>query len=713
MRTLTDLQRAPGVPPPPAQLALPGAVTRTFDTPEFAGMTFLEVEAKSALNRVRGMPFPWSINPYRGCSHACSYCMSGDTPVLLANGRTKPIADMARGDEVVGTVVDGHIRRYTPTVVLDHWETRKEAYRVVLADGTELVASGDHRFLTVQWGWKHVTDAAHGEGQRPHLTTNNALLGTGKFAAPPEHDDEYRRGYLTGMIRGDGTIGHYSYGPDGKYRTHTFRLALTDAEGLARTELFLRAAGLVAREQAFATPAHRRPVRAIALSSEANVATLEQIIAIPAVPSTSWMKGFLAGIFDAAGSHIRGIFRISNTNEVLLSLITSGLRRFGFKFAEERVPGRATNIRIVGGLAERLRFFHTVDPAITRKRTITGMALKCTVDLRVVAIERLGITIPMYDITTGTGDFIANGVVSHNCFARPTHAYLNLSPLGDFERTIVVKTNVAEVLRAELRRRTWKREHVAMGTNTDPYQRCEGRYRLMPGIIGALAESATPFSILTKGTLIHRDLSLLVDAAKQVQVAAALTVGMLDEAVWRSSEPGTPSPVARLAAVKALNDAGVPTGVMLAPIMPGLNDDAEQLEALVDAAAAAGARHITPIVLHLRPGVREVFWPWLEHHHPELVERYTALYARGGNAAKDYRGEIETLVRGFRADAWRRHGRPETPPSWGAAPDTVDEPAVSSDAAAPTRSWRRTGRPPLPGAAGAAGEQLSLLTPGL
>jgi len=247
------------------------------------------------------------------------------------------------------------------------------------------------------------------------------------------------------------------------------------------------------------------------------------------------------------------------------------------------------------------------------------------------------------------------------CFARPTHTYLNLSPLGDFEKTVVVKTNVAGVLRRELAKPSWRGEHVAMGTNTDPYQRCEGRYALMPGIISALADGLTPFSILTKGTLIQRDISLLADAARQVPVTAAMTIGMLDEQLWRRSEPGTPSPAARLSAVRALNHAGIPTGIMLAPIMPGLNDEREQLAALVDQAAAAGATHISPIVLHLRPGVREVFWPWLEHEHPELVERYTQLYRRS-EASQAYRDEITAFISQQRAQAYRRHGRPAAEP---------------------------------------------------
>ena len=247
------------------------------------------------------------------------------------------------------------------------------------------------------------------------------------------------------------------------------------------------------------------------------------------------------------------------------------------------------------------------------------------------------------------------------CFARPTHAYLNLSPLDDFEKTIVVKTNVVEVLRRELAKPSWKGEHVAMGTNTDPYQRCEGRYKLMPGIVTALAESLTPFSILTKGTLIQRDIEVLQAAAEKVPVTAAMSIGTIDDELWRTSEPGTPSPAARLSCVKALNAAGIPTGVMLAAIMPGLSDDPERVTELVVRAVQAGATHITPIVLHLRPGVREVFWPWLEANHPHLVDRYHALY-RTSEAAAEYRDGVTAFVEEQREVAWRRYGRPAPPP---------------------------------------------------
>jgi len=182
-----------------------GAVVRTFDTPEFRGMTFYEVRARSIINRVPEasyVPFRWSINPYRGCSHSCSYCSVGETPILMADGRTKRLADVRVGEHVYGTVRIGNYRRYVKTEVLAHWSTVKSAYRITLEDGTELVASGDHRFLSDR-GWKYVSGAEQGRRRRPHLTPNNKLMGTGQFAAPPEHTTDYRRGYLCGMIRGD------------------------------------------------------------------------------------------------------------------------------------------------------------------------------------------------------------------------------------------------------------------------------------------------------------------------------------------------------------------------------------------------------------------------------------------------------------------------------------------------------------------------------
>lgn len=464
-----DFQRADR-----GQLALPGLV-RTVRTPEFAGVVFHEVHAKSVLNKVpnsSSMPFTWTINPYRGCSHACTYCMAGDTAILMADGRTKPLADVQVGDEIVGTQRLGRIRRYAPTRVLAHWSTIKTAYRVTLASGTKLVASGDHRFLT-DHGWKYVTEGITGE---PFLTPGTQLIG----------------------------------GTDGSITT---------------------------------------------------------------------------------GSH-----------------------------------------------------------------------------LSVESIESIGPDVPLYDMTTGTGDFIGNGVVSHNCFARNTHTYLEFDAGHDFDTQVVVKVNAPEVVARQLRARSWKREHVAMGTNTDPYQRAEGRYQLMPKIVSALASSGTPFSILTKGTVMVRDIPLLVQLSKEVPVGVAVSLALLDKDLQQRLEPGTPSPQARLDMIRRLADAGLPCGVLVAPILPYLTDSRTQLDSLFSQIVAAGASGISAIPLHLRPGTREWFAAWLKRERPDLVDSYRKIYARGSYASKWYKarlGErVGPLLRryGMGGTSWPRGSMPEEGP---------------------------------------------------
>ncbi len=231
------------------------------------------------------------------------------------------------------------------------------------------------------------------------------------------------------------------------------------------------------------------------------------------------------------------------------------------------------------------------------------------------------------------------------CFARVTHTYMDMDAGRDFESKIVVKVNGPQVLRRQLAAKRWKGEHIAMGTATDPYQRAEGRYKLMPQIIEALKDYRNPFSILTKGTLILRDLDLLVEAAKVSEVSTAFSIGTLDEAAWKASEPGTPHPRKRLEAVAALNQAGIPCGVLIAPILPGITDSPEQLREVVEGCIGAGATHASPILLHLRPGIREEYMPWLAEHYPDLVPRYESMYtARSGYAAKAEQRELGDRV---------------------------------------------------------------------
>ena len=623
---------------------------RTFDAPEALGINFHEVRAKSALNKVPGdfLPFNYTVNAFRGCAHACRYCSGGETPILMADGRTKPLADLEVGDQIYGTRRGSTYRHYEVTDVLAHWSTYKEAFRITLEDGTELIASGDHRFLSRRQKWKHVIGAEYGPLQRPHLTLNDQLMGIGGFAEGPDNDAPiYRRGYLCGLIRGDGNLAAYDYKPPGRnlQRIHRFRLALADFEALRRAQLYLQDLDLDLQEFVFAAAtATTREMRAIRVQKRAGFNDIAEAISWPRGTSELWCKGFLAGIFDAEGSYT-GALRIHNSDPEIIDWTTWALRQLGFDYVIE--PKRENGVicvRLLGGLPKAMRFFHTTDPAITRKRSIQGVALKSNANLGVESIEPIGKR-QLFDITTGTGDFIANGVVSHNCFARNTHTYLDLNAGRDFEREIVVKVNVPELLRAELSRPSWKRELVAFGTNTDPYQWAEGRYELMPPMIEALQATETPTSILTKSPLVLRDLDALVELAEVADVSVNFSVPTLDEKIWRETEPHTPHPRKRLEAVAKFNEAGIPSGVLVAPLMPGINDSPELVDEIVALAEEAGATFVNGIALHLRPGVKEVFMSWLSAARPDLMSRYENLYEGRAYAPNSERKRIGALVR--------------------------------------------------------------------
>jgi DNA repair photolyase len=262
------------------------------------------------------------------------------------------------------------------------------------------------------------------------------------------------------------------------------------------------------------------------------------------------------------------------------------------------------------------------------------------------------------------------------CFARPTHKYLDFDAGRDFEREIVVKVNAPERLRVELAKPSWKGEHIAMGTNTDPYQWVEGRYKLMRGIWEAMIEARNASSILTKSPLLLRDLDLMRQLNEVADFGAALSVPTIDEKAWRETEPHTPNPKARLEAVGALTEAGIRTGVLVAPLMPGINDSPEQVEKILGLADEAGAAYVTGIALHLRGEVRKLFTDWLRERHPDLVPRYSDLYRHGAYAPAHERRRLSRLVSGpdiassRRARGWRL-----TRSRVGAGSDESPEPA--------------------------------------
>jgi DNA repair photolyase len=617
------------------------------EEPDSIATTLEPERARSVIstNDSPDVPFEKSINPYRGCANACTYCGWGETPVLMADGRTRRLDKLRVGDEIYGTRRVGVYRRFVRSRVLAHWSVIKPAFRTTLEDGTTLVTSGDHRFLSDR-GWKFVTGTEQGKSRRPHLTTSNKLMGTGAFAEAVSQDEDYRRGYLCGMIRGDGHIGVQEYlrsnGSAG--RLYQFRLALCDMDALVRARNYLldfdiSTCGFVFQAAAGA----RRTLHAIRASSSSRVNSIYRLIARPPAPTREWRAGFLAGIFDAEGSFSQTVLRISNTDSRIIVWIGECLRAFGFRFVVEHRDFETRKpidvVRLTGGLKEHLRFFHTVSPAISRKLDITGQALMSDARLKVVSIEPLK-AMRLYDITTETGDFIANGVVSHNCYARPSHAYMGLSPGLDFETRLFYKADAAQRLEEELARPGYVCKPITLGANTDPYQPVERRMGVTRSILEVLSRTRHPVTVITKSALVLRDLDLLADMARARLASVAVSVTTLDDELKRRMEPRAAAPQARLRVLRELRAAGVPAGVLIAPVIPALTD--HEMEDILAASAAAGARWAGYVLLRLPYQIKDLFSEWLAEHFPERAAHVMSL-------VRDMRGGRENDPRfGFR-----------------------------------------------------------------
>ncbi len=433
----------PGDGPPPAQVKLIEDHSRTI----------------LASNDSPDVGFNFSVNPYRGCLHACAYCLHGDTAITLADGRTRKLADLKPGDAIYGTQSANGTRRYVHTRVLHHWATRKEAFRVVLADGTELVASGDHRFLGER-GWRFVQPAAP-PFQRPVLSDRDVLLGPG----------------MSGVRR------------------------------------------------------PRSYVAEMAISSELHYG------------------GGARSISQHRGYHV-----------------SSQLRP---------------------------RSWHL------EGREVTALASS-----RIVRIEPIGMR-DLFDITTGTGDFIANGVISHNCYARPSHEYLDMGAGTDFDTKIVVKPHAAELLREAFEKPSWKGELVMFSGVTDCYQAVEKQLELTRQCLEVCLEYRNPVAIITKSALIERDLDLIVELHKEAGVHVSMSIAWVDPVLARQIEPWAPAPERRFQTMEKLAAAGVPVGVMCAPVMPGLNDD--QMVRVLERAKDAGAATAGWVLLRLPGAVAPVF----------------------------------------------------------------------------------------------------------
>lgn len=579
------------------------------------------------------LPFEYSINPYRGCEHGCIYCLSGETPVLMADGATRPLAALRVGDAIIGTQREGADRRYVQTRVLAHWSVVKPAFRVRLEDATELVAGADHRFLTEQ-GWKFVSGATAGPG-RPRLGAADRLMGTGAFVPGPLQDLDYSRGYLCGLIRGQSSVGACIQGrADAAAHGDALRLAACDSQALLRAERALHQCRIETHGALQACASAGRTRELLGPGSRSDIELIRGLIGWPGAPSRSWSAGFLAGIFDAAGSYSGGVLRILGTDAALIERSGESLASLGMEHRVEYLAhperGLIGAVRVLGGLREQLRFFHSVDPAITRKRDISGQAVQSAAHLGVVAIEPLRRALRLYDITTGTGDFVASGVVSHNCYARPSHAYLGLSAGIDFETRLFYKADAGRVLEAELARPRYVCKPITIGANTDPYQPVERRLGVTRSILEVLARTRHPMSIITKSALILRDLDLLTCLAQDGLVTVAISITTLDTDIKRTLEPRTASPQARLRVLRELHAAGVPAGVMVAPVIPAITDG--EMETILAAAAEAGAGWAGYVLVRLPYEVKDLFREWLTSHFPDRAAHVMSLIQgmRGG-----------------------------------------------------------------------------------
>lgn len=383
--------------------------------------------------------FRYSINPYRGCFHGCAYCLAGETRILMADGSSKQLADIKPGEQVVGTARAGTGRRFVPSLVLDRWATVRRAYRVQLDSGTELIASGDHRFLTPK-GFRYVIAPGKNEKARLHLREKDTCLGPGK------------------------------------------------------TRLKTR------------------------------------------------------GLFKSAPTEVA--------------------------------------------------------------RTAAG---------EVATIETLGALLPLFDIATETGDFVANGVVSHNCYARPTHEYLSFGAGTDFERKIVIKPNVAELLRGVFERKSWQGELIMLSGNTDCYQPLENEYGLTRSILEVCAEYRNPVHLITKSALIERDIDLLQKLQAEASVGVSISIPFWNVETARKMEPYVTTPQRRMKTVERLAAAGIPVTVNVAPLILGLGD--RDMPSILEAAASAGAVGASLIPLRLPGAVKDVFSERLQAGFPLAAEK--------------------------------------------------------------------------------------------
>ena len=566
-----------------------------------------------ARNESPDVGFNASINPYRGCSHGCVYCVGPETPVLCADLVWRPIGELRAGDELVGfdefPPAPGRARKLRRARVEATWWSRKPTRRLITRNA-EVITTDEHRWLQAQsFRWSTTEQLAPGR-----------LLRSMKITERESVDEDYRIGYFAGMTLGDGT---FRYQPGWRSNRLGFpaaywRVALVDMEPLERLQAYLQCFGVEVAIEPFASgsPLTRRPMWKVETQSLPKLAVLFKLLTGER-GSRNYQRGFLAGFFDAEGSNSDSL-RISQMDWSMLARVRYYARRLGFDLRIERREGTASTARLNGSVLERIRWFSVLEPAIARKREAIFGTMPRLDPERIEAIEP-GPVQDVVDIQTSTRTFYAAGLATHNCYARPTHEYLGLSAGLDFETHILVKEDAPALLEKTLRSPSWEPEVIAISGVTDAYQPVERKLRITRGCLTVLAKYRNPCVIVTKSGLVTRDIDLLRELAEHDAAAVNVSITSLDDHVRRVMEPRASPPHERLRAVEALANAGIPVGVLVAPIVPGLTES--EIPAIVAAAARAGARTVRKVVLRLPHGVADLFEAWLARHFPDRAAK--------------------------------------------------------------------------------------------
>ncbi len=478
--------------------------------------------------------FRFSLNPYRGCEHGCVYCLGPETPVLHADMTWRPIGDVSVGDELVGFDEHPHPgrpRKFRRAVIEAVWWSRKPTVRLI-TERTQATTTANHRWLQARdsrWSRTDQLGPSHRLRFLPVVT-------------PEPFDEDYRAGYLSGLSLADG---RFRYDPGGRsdelgYPAAYWTLALADDERRLRVIDQLGALDVpAARRRFFGGPLARKPMHKVEIRALGSLAILHALLTVER-DNRSYRRGFLAGFFDAEGASGRSL-RISQVDVDVLARVQRYGRSLGFTFTVDYRPGRASALRLVGTVADRMRFFSVCQPAIARKvDAIFGREMKLA-DEPVHAVECTRAA-DVVDIQTSTGTFIAAGLATHNCYARPTHEYLGFSAGLDFERRIVVKDAAPELLRGTLRSARWTPQVVALSGNTDCYQPVERRLRLTRRCLEVFAEFRNPVATITKSSLVARDVDLYADLARDRAARVFVSVTTLDPELARRMEPRASRP---------------------------------------------------------------------------------------------------------------------------------------------------------------------------